>query len=109
MNQLILIDQFTVPSPSREQFLERMQINRSFIKTLPGFIQDMAFEQASANGQHKFITLAFWENEEAFAQAKKNVAEMYQKQGFHLPELLSKLEIQMDRGVYIPLLQTSIR
>jgi heme-degrading monooxygenase HmoA len=103
MNQLILIDQFTVPLQSREQFLERMRINRNFIRNLPGFIQDMAFEQTEENGQYRCITLATWENKEAFAQAKQAVADMYQKQGFNLPEMLSRLEIQMDRGIYRPL------
>ncbi|QHT69944.1 antibiotic biosynthesis monooxygenase [Rhodocytophaga rosea] len=103
MNQLILIDQFVVPSQSRKQFIERMQINRSFIKTQPGFINDMAYEQTTENGEYKFIALAIWENEESFMQAKKAVAALYQQQGFNLPEMLNTLQIRMDRGVYSPL------
>lgn len=34
--QLVFIDRFVVPNTAKAEFLERMKINRDFIKTLPG-------------------------------------------------------------------------
>jgi heme-degrading monooxygenase HmoA len=100
MNHVILIDQFIVPAQSRKPFIERMQTNRNFIKLQPGFINDQVFEQTTENGELKFITLATWENEEAFTQAKKAVSALYQKQGFNIGEMLGNLQIRMERGIY---------
>jgi heme-degrading monooxygenase HmoA len=100
MQQLILIDKFIVPLNARTQFVERMNINRSFIKTLPGFIKDTVYEQIGAEGEYNFVTLAVWENEEALKNAKQAVSAYYQKQVFNLADMLNKLNIKIDRAVY---------
>jgi hypothetical protein len=96
----IFIDKFFVPQPAIREFTERMSINRSFIRTLPGFITDAAYEQTDEQGNLIVITIAQWENEDVLRKAKEAVQAEYKKQGFDLPEMLKRLNITMDRGSY---------
>jgi len=97
--KVVLIDRFVVPSASKAQFLERMKMNRDFIKTLPGFVEDSAYEQAGENGSN-YVTIAVWEDEESIQKAKQAVTGEYQKGDFNMPEFIKKLNITLERGVY---------
>jgi len=41
--QQIFIDKFIVPNKSKQEFLERVRINRNLIKHLNGFVNDNAY------------------------------------------------------------------
>ncbi|PJZ51834.1 antibiotic biosynthesis monooxygenase [Leptospira adleri] len=97
--QKILIDRFIVPKSSREEFFERVKINRGFIKTLSGFIQDSAYSREEGNDL-VFVTVAVWKDQEAIDNAKKNVFAEYEKQGFDMPAMLRRLGITIDRGIF---------
>jgi steroid delta-isomerase-like uncharacterized protein len=99
-NQVNFIDKFHVPASAKQEFMERVKINRNFIKNLPGFIEDAAYERTDENGNLVFITIAVWENEDAVNKAKEAVQAEYKKQGFNMPEMLERLNITMDRGMY---------
>jgi heme-degrading monooxygenase HmoA len=99
-NQVNFIDKFLVPAKAKQEFMERVKINRNFIKNLPGFIEDAAYERTDENGNLVFITIAVWENEDAVKKAKEAVQAEYKKQGFNMPEMLERLNITMDRGMY---------
>lgn len=94
------IDKFIVPAAAKQEFLERVTINRSFIKTLPGFVEDAAYERADGQGNLVFITVAVWLSEEAVQKAKEAVQAEYKKQGFDMPGMLKRLGIAMERGIY---------
>ena len=94
------IDKFVVPMNAQEEFMERVKINRSFIRTLPGFVEDHAYERKDENGDLIFITIAVWENEEFVKKAKEVVQAEYKRQGFNMPQFLEQLHITMDRGLY---------
>lgn len=96
----IFIDHFIVPQAAKKEFLERMTVNRNFIKDLPGFIRDEAYECSKENGNLQYITIAVWENEQAISEAKALVQAKYQQEGFDLRAMLDRLEIRMDREVY---------
>ncbi len=98
--QIRFIDKFVVPMKAKEAFMERVKINRSFIKTLPGFIEDHTYERTDENGNLIFITIAVWENEEFVKKAKEVVQAEYKRQGFNMPQFLEQLQITMDRGLY---------
>ncbi|TGM58291.1 antibiotic biosynthesis monooxygenase family protein [Leptospira adleri] len=97
--QKILIDRFIVPKSSREEFFERVKINRGFIKTLSGFIQDSAYSREEGSNL-VFVTVAVWKDQEAIDSAKKNVFAEYEKQGFDMPAMLRRLGITIERGVF---------
>jgi len=96
----IFIDKFFVPANAKTEFGERMNINRDFIKKLPGFIRDNVCERTDENGDFFYVTVAVWANEEAIQNAKKEVQAEYQKNGFDMTAMLKRLDIVIDRGVY---------
>lgn len=98
--QVRFIDKFVIPTAAREEFMKRTQINREFIKKLPGFIEDEMYISTDTDGNTHCVTVAVWENEEALQKAKEKVQEFYREDGFNPAEMLKRLHITMDRGVY---------
>ncbi|EJL61787.1 antibiotic biosynthesis monooxygenase family protein [Flavobacterium sp. CF136] len=96
----IFIDKFIVPEKSKQEFLERVSINRNFIKNLNGFIKDEAYERTDEDGNLIYITIAIWENETSLKKAKETVQAEYKKEGFNIAEMLARLNITMDRNIY---------
>ena len=96
----ILIDKFIVPQNAKQEFVERMNINRNFIKDLPGFVEDKVYERVDEQGNLIVVTVAVWKNEEAIKKAKEAVQAEYKKQNFNMPEMLKRLDITIDRGIY---------
>lgn len=96
----VFIDKFTLPKTAVEEFYERMNYNRNFIKRLPGFIEDAAYEQMEENGKVNVITVAVWESHEALRKAKEAVQAEYKRIGFNPPELLTRLNVTSERGIY---------
>lgn len=101
-NTVLFIDRFTLPASAREMFYKRVRINRAFIRSIPGFIDDAAYESPDGNGSIHFITVARWESKEALAKAKALVQEEYQKEGFDPAVFMKSLNIVMDRAMYTP-------
>lgn len=99
MNQ-IFIDRFVVPKNSFEEFVQRMNYNRNFIKNIPGFIKDTAYERTDENGNIIVITIAVWASEELLNKAKETVQSEYKRIGFNPAEMLARLNITMERGTY---------
>ena len=94
------IDKFFVPNQAKQEFLQRVKINRAFIKALPGFKHDEAFQRTDENGNLVFITVAVWENEEAVKKAKESVQAEYAREGFDPTAMFKRLDITIDRGLY---------
>ncbi|HEV8285040.1 MAG TPA: hypothetical protein VGQ09_12070 [Chitinophagaceae bacterium] len=100
-SERIFIDRFIVPQKAKPEFIERMNINRNFIKNLPGFIEDAVYERSDEQGNLICVTVAVWTSEEAIKKAKEAVQAEYKKEGFNLQEMIERLNITMvERGVY---------
>lgn len=99
-DRVSFIDKFLVPAHAKNEFFTRMNINRSFIKKLPGFLEDAAYELYNDNGDLVCITIAHWESREALNKAKELVQAEYKKQGFDAAEMFKRLNITVDRGIY---------
>ncbi|TGL59495.1 antibiotic biosynthesis monooxygenase family protein [Leptospira sarikeiensis] len=98
--QKILIDTFTVPKNSQEEFFNRVKINREFIKSLSGFVQDSAYIREKNRDELQFVTIAVWKDEEAITNAKNKVLTKYQEEGFDMPAMLQRLGITIERGIF---------
>jgi steroid delta-isomerase-like uncharacterized protein len=98
--QVNFIDKFFVPAAAIKEFRERVQMNRSFIKTLSGFIEDAAYEYTDNEGNLIYVTVALWQNSEALNKAREAVQAEYKKQGFDAQAMFKRLNITMDRGIY---------
>ena len=96
----ILIDKITVPKAALAEFTLRMNINRAFIKTLPGFIGDSVYQSAENPDALSYVTVAIWESEEAIQQAKNAVQAEYKREGFNMPAMLERTGINIERGIY---------
>jgi steroid delta-isomerase-like uncharacterized protein len=98
--QVNFIDKFFVPAAAIKEFQERVKINRDFIKTLPGFIEDAAYEYTDKEGNLICVTVALWQSAEALNNAKEAVQTEYKKEGFNPVEMFQRLHITADRGIY---------
>jgi len=102
-NQIFRIDRFKVPAASREEFLSRVRTSNEVLRSLPGFVEDSFFEQCDAVGGSKIVTIAIWENHQAFTYAKATVQEHYRKIGFNPAEIINRLGIEAEMDAYASL------
>ena len=96
----IFIDKFLIPEEAIQEFKDRTKINRNFISKQPGFIKDEAYERFDEKGNLIFITIAVWVNDDAIRNAIAAVQAEYKKQGFNPKEMMERLHITLDRGIY---------
>lgn len=100
--QQVFIDQFIMPEGSKAAFMERMTINRNFIKTLPGFQEDAAYERTDGKGNFVCLTVAIWQSPKALEAARVAVTSFYKKEGFNMQEMMQTLGIGITRDIYTP-------
>jgi len=99
-DKINFIDKFLIPAAAIKEFRDRTKINRDFIRTLPGFVGDYAYEYTDTSGNLIYITIAGWETQEAITKAKEMVQAEYKRQGFNPEEMMKRLHIVLDRGIY---------
>ena len=97
---IFFIDRFVIPQSAKKEFMERALMARDFLRTLPGFIDDSAYETTDQQGEFVLITIAVWKNEEAVKNAKETVQERYRKEGFDPSGMMKRLNVTMERGVF---------
>lgn len=98
--QVVLIDSFVVPEGSLEAFLSAVRQSSSILRRLPGFVEGFVYEKTDGDGRHNVVTTAVWADDAAFQNAKKSALEAFRRIGFHPPEIMKKLGVQMERAVY---------
>jgi hypothetical protein len=97
----ILIDRFSMPESAVTEFTQRMNYNRTLIKSLPGFIRDDVYEMKDENGNWSVITIATWQNQNYINEAKKAVQEDYKRTGFNMQQFIQQRNIVLlERGIY---------
>ncbi len=98
--EVAFIGKYLIPAASKETFLERQNIARAYIHTLAGFVRDHAYERITENGDTEYITIATWANDEALNNARELVQAENDRQGFDRAEMLKRLHIKMEPGVF---------
>lgn len=98
--EVAFIGKYLIPAASKEAFLERQNIARTYIHTLAGFIRDHAYERITETGDTEYITIATWTNDEALNNARELVQAENDRQGFDRAALLKRLNIKMEPGVF---------
>jgi heme-degrading monooxygenase HmoA len=94
------VDKFVVPSPAREEFLERARRTHSLLQAQPGFVQDFILEQSSGPGEFNFVTLVEWASQEAFENARQAVQKLHAEMKFNPQETIARLGIKADIANY---------
>lgn len=95
-----LIDKFTIPKDSIEEFLKQMEYNKNIIKLLSGYIGGQLFKKYDNEGGLTIITVAFWENKDKLDEAKTFMQNEFKKIRFNPIEFYERLNIKMERGQY---------
>jgi heme-degrading monooxygenase HmoA len=98
--EVVLIDKFIVPEESKVAFLAEVRISSAFLRTLPGFVEGYVYENRDDGSRHNVVTTAVWKDEDAFQHAKKSAAKEFQRIGFNPPEIMKKLKVEIERGIY---------
>ena len=98
--EVVLIDKFIVPEESKATFLAEVRRSAAFLRTLPGFVEGFVHENTDGTSRQNVVTTAVWKDEEAFQNAKKSAAEGFKRIGFNPPEIMKKLKVEIERGVY---------
>jgi heme-degrading monooxygenase HmoA len=98
--QTVLIDKFMVPEVSRAEFLETSRRIQEVLKTLPGFVEGFVYEKGDGASPGDVVTIAVWQSEGAYDKAKKAMAVKLQELGLNPPEIMRRLNVQIERGVY---------
>jgi heme-degrading monooxygenase HmoA len=98
--EIVLVDTFIVPEAAKQEFKEAALKARSFIETLPGYVEGSFYEQAGGESQYNFFTTAVWQDEAAFETAKQAVLTEYQRRNYDPAETRKRLGIQQARSTY---------
>ena len=98
--EAVLIDQFVVPETALDEFLRHVHRSASIVRTRPGFVEGHVFRRASGDGRVNVVTSAVWENSAAMEEAKKSIAAEFAKIDFNPPEIMKRLGVMIERGVY---------
>ena len=98
--EVVLLDKFMVPEESKAAFLAEIRKRSAFLRTLPGFVEGFVYESTDGASRHNVVTTAVWKNDDAFQNAKKTAAEEFERIGFNPPEIMRKLKVEIERGIY---------
>jgi heme-degrading monooxygenase HmoA len=98
--QVVLIDTFVVPEAAKAELLEKSHESATYLRTLPGFVEGNIYEKTGGDSVHNIVTTAVWQDESAFESAKKSAAEHFKKIGFNPQEIMSRLNVKIQRAVY---------
>jgi heme-degrading monooxygenase HmoA len=96
----VLIDIFIVPEPALPEFLEAARKLPPFLRSLPGFVDGWIYQKKEGPGRYNVVTTAVWASEAAYEAAKATAQEEYRRLGFNPQEVMNRLGVQIERGVF---------
>lgn len=99
-SNVFFVDKFIIPKNAIAEFTQRMEYNRNFIKSIPGFIKDEVIGYEDTHGNLNLMTIAVWQNQDQLEKAKLLVQAEYKKINFNPAEFTERLDIKMERAVY---------
>lgn len=94
------VDKFVVPEHARTEFLDRVRMTHEFLRTLPGFVQDLVLERFAGPGEFNFVTVVEWDGQASLQSARAAVTMMHVGLDFDPQEMFARLGIRADRGNY---------
>ena len=98
--EVVLIDRFAVPEESKAAFLAEVRKSAAFLRTLSGFVEGFVYENSGGESRHNVVTTAVWKDEDSFQSARKKAAEEFERIGFNPSEIMKRLKVEIERGVY---------
>lgn len=98
--QVVPIDTFIVPEASRAALVQAARESATYLRTLPGFVEGYIFEKTGGDSSNTIVTTAVWQDQAAFENAQESAAAEFQRVGFNPREIMSKLDVTIQRAVY---------
>ena len=98
--EIVLIDTFVVPKDALPEFMDAVRTTTPFLRSLPGFVEGYIFQSVDDSGRYNVATTAVWANEQAYQAAKAAAQQEYQRIGFNPGEVIKRLGVEMERGVF---------
>lgn len=96
------IDKFVVPASARDEFLMKMVCTHTLLQALEGFIGHSVLEQVAGPGEFNFVTIAEWENAEAFERVRMALAAAQATANVDPQDMFKRLGIRADIAGYKP-------
>jgi len=96
----VFVHELLVPKESEAEFLEGARQSGTFLRSLPGFVQGFLYEKKDGESRYNFMTIAVWESEEAYENAKATVALDYKQRGYDPQETAKRLRIERVQSTY---------
>lgn len=98
---ICFIDKFNVPKNSINEFTQRMNYNRNFVKSLDGFVKSEAYQKKDQEGNFIIMTIAEWKSQNYLNKAKELVQTEFQRINFNPNEFYQALNVTLERGLYV--------
>ena len=98
--EAVLIDQFVVPETVIDEFLRHVHHSATIVRTRPGFLEGHVFRRTGGEGRVNVVTTAVWASLAAMDEAKKSISAEFARMGFNPPEIMKRLGVEIERGVY---------
>lgn len=99
--ETVLIDTFVVPQAAVEEFVRHARFSANRVKTRPGFVEGYVLRRpAGDDGQVNVVTTAVWESQAAMEEARQSIAAEFARIGFNPPEIMQRLGVRIERGIY---------
>ena len=98
--EVVLIDQFRVPEAAIAEFLQQVRFSAERVRSQPGFVAGFVHQRVAGEGPVNVVTTAVWADQAALDAAKQSIAAEFARIGFNPPQIMQRLGIQMERGIY---------
>ena len=93
-------DRFAVPQAARDEFLSRVRQTHALLRQQPGFVRDLVFERQAGSAEFNIITVVEWESASVMSHVREVVAAFHKSIGLNPAELIARLGIEAEFGVY---------
>jgi hypothetical protein len=97
---LFRINKFSVPSESRDGFLDLIARTHAVLRNQEGFVADQILEQQSGPGVFNFVTTIEFTGPEVIERMVAAVATFDQREGIDRQQAMAGLDIKADMGLY---------
>jgi heme-degrading monooxygenase HmoA len=101
------IDRFELPESAREELLTAVLHTHELLRQQAGFEYDLLVEEPLPDGRLHVLTVAAWRDEESTVAAKAAIAADRATTGFDPAELLTRLRVTPEFGMYRQILEVT--
>lgn len=99
-NSIIRLDRFIIPTSAYAEFLKQLKQIHALLREQPGLRYDLLFERPATDEAVHLMSMVEWADQNSLDAAKRVVDAYCHKIGFDRDEVLERLKIIADIGIY---------